>query len=957
MRQRIILAACLLLFGSSVVHGQEHADSVMLSGLRVLDGYTEEKITDACITIIDKETGAVLCDSLPPLIGHGSGGGKTWTVFLWYQGKVPRRQRYVVKMTVQEYENVETEVDLGKKWRTMERYNFDKPSYLWYQATDLKEVGVEASKIMMVHKGDTLVFNAGNFRLAEGSMLDDLVRALPGVEIDENGRITVDGQYVSNLLVQGRDFFKGDPRVALRNLPAYTVDKVKVYRKTDRWGVKRELTEEERKESPLVMDVGLKRQYQQGWISNYEAGGGTTIGDKSGGRWMGRAFALRYTNHSSLAIYGSANNISDDASPSSKGEWQRRDDGTGDTHLYSGGIQFTLDPKDSRMHYATSLQAKRLENRELSCMMAETYYDAGNTLMHESGDSQRTTAEIDWDGMVSRDIPMGNVSLKPALHYSRGKHIRLNSSDETSDSDTLYSRTLSSTQRATRYGAKMSLEGGKFFNGIHRLVFSADFSYNKATEREHVGDFISRAQTGAGNLDELRRSDCPAHDHLFSFSLVSPQWRTRTAKHRPSLGVSADYRYTQRFNSGGQQLEYSRADSVTPSAASEASYLLDLANSYHTTRMEHVHNLKPALRLEWGQLPSLTVSVDMWATDRRITDFRNEEHQRMERFNFMADPKVGLMKRFACEDGFQHALSVDMGCESSLPNLMYLLDVRDSSDPLRIVRGNAGLKPTRNWYVGGQYDRTLKWHNFRCQLNAMCQTWNGSVGMARLLDRSTGATTTLPMNVEGNSSAEATAYVALYLDKKSHWHLSNVLTYRRQRSVDFTGEGTVDADGTASLDTRRVTTDYVGGTLKLDYRHDKWSAGATVRHRYHHLYSGDPGFSPFSYTNLNCGLTVTASLPWEIDLSTDFMAYTRCGYADPTMNATDWVWNAQLTRALGKRKQWVVKITSFDLLQQLSSVKQEVNAQGRIETWHNTTPSYAIATLTYRLDVKPKKLK
>lgn len=121
--------------------------------------------------------------------------------------------------------------------------------------------------------------------------------------------------------------------------------------------------------------------------------------------------------------------------------------------------------------------------------------------------------------------------------------------------------------------------------------------------------------------------------------------------------------------------------------------------------------------------------------------------------------------------------------------------------------------------------------------------------------------------------------------------------------------------------------------------------------------SDAPDFEPFCYTSLNCGLSVTANLPWGIDLSTDLMAYTRCGYDDPQMNTTDWVWNAQLSRAMGKRKQWVVKATGFDLLQQLSSIKQEVNAQGRIETWHNTTPSYAIVTLMYRLDVKPKERK
>lgn len=88
--------------------------------------------------------------------------------------------------------------------------------------TQLGEATVTASKIRMVVKGDTLVYNADAFQLSEGSMLDGLIKRLPGFEL-RDGQITVNGQYVSSLLVNGEDFFRGDPRVALENLPAYAM--------------------------------------------------------------------------------------------------------------------------------------------------------------------------------------------------------------------------------------------------------------------------------------------------------------------------------------------------------------------------------------------------------------------------------------------------------------------------------------------------------------------------------------------------------------------------------------------------------------------------------------------------------------------------------------------------------------------------------------------------------------
>lgn len=123
----------------------------------------------------------------------------------------------------------------------------------------LKEVEVKATLVKMVMKGDTMVYNAAAFQLAQGSMLDELVRQLPGVRL-ENGQITVNGRFVSSLMLNGEDFFKGNPKIALDNLPAYMVDKVKVYeRQNDR---DRALDIKKMGEEPLVMDVNLKKTIQ-----------------------------------------------------------------------------------------------------------------------------------------------------------------------------------------------------------------------------------------------------------------------------------------------------------------------------------------------------------------------------------------------------------------------------------------------------------------------------------------------------------------------------------------------------------------------------------------------------------------------------------------------------------------------------------------------------------------------
>lgn len=92
----------------------------------------------------------------------------------------------------------------------------------------LSEVTIQATRIKMVSRGDTIVYDAAAFNLAEGSMLDALVAQLPGAEL-KDGQIKVNGKFIESLMVNGEDFFAGNPRIALENLPAYTVKNIKVY--------------------------------------------------------------------------------------------------------------------------------------------------------------------------------------------------------------------------------------------------------------------------------------------------------------------------------------------------------------------------------------------------------------------------------------------------------------------------------------------------------------------------------------------------------------------------------------------------------------------------------------------------------------------------------------------------------------------------------------------------------
>ena len=127
----------------------------------------------------------------------------------------------------------------------------------------------KGTRIQVAYKGDTIVYDASAFKLPEGSMLDGLIRQLPGAELKDNGDIYINGVKIDYLTLNGKDFFKGDNKVMLDNLPYFTVKNLKVFYKDTK---KSEMLGRQVEEQDYVMDVTLKREYSRGYIANAEVG-------------------------------------------------------------------------------------------------------------------------------------------------------------------------------------------------------------------------------------------------------------------------------------------------------------------------------------------------------------------------------------------------------------------------------------------------------------------------------------------------------------------------------------------------------------------------------------------------------------------------------------------------------------------------------------------------------------
>src|SRR5688572_24948425 len=168
--------------------------------------------------------------------------------------------------------------------------------------TQLDELIVQAEKPPVVVKHDTIEFNAGSFKTNPNAAVEDLLKKLPGVEVDNDGTIRAQGEEVRGVTVDGKAFFGSDPKVATRNLPADAIDKVQVFDKKSDQALFSGIDDGQRQKT---INLELKEEKRNGAFGNMQGGVGTDD------RFQAKANINRFKKGQQLSFLGMANNVND----------------------------------------------------------------------------------------------------------------------------------------------------------------------------------------------------------------------------------------------------------------------------------------------------------------------------------------------------------------------------------------------------------------------------------------------------------------------------------------------------------------------------------------------------------------------------------------------------------------------------------------------------------------------
>ena len=881
---------------------------------------------------------------------------------------VPKKEaQYILKLSKEGYETLYKDITYeprGNKGIII----FEK-TYLKYAPKErvLGAATVTATRVKFYTKKDTVVFNADAFEMAEGSMLDALIKQLPGVELRDNGQIYVNGRFVESLLLNGENFFDKDRNVMLENLPSYMVNNVKVY---ERLGEKSRLMKRDMDDKSYVMDINLKKHYSIGWIGNAEGGAGTRD------RYLGRFFALRFTRQSRVSLFGNMNNLNETRKPGQNGDWSPGNVRQGQNAHKIFGLDYMVNDRRTRYKLEGWAKAEHDNLTALEQTTGEAFMPNGNVYKrggnHESQSVTSFNSFHNW--LFHNDLTV--IKVAPYVLYEKKKK-RGNSYSAALNrdmnglsglTDSLFSGSSEWLRNAVINRAKNEdmQKSDKFFTTA-TASFTQDLRYFSgfidaegyiSYKKEHFERFNHYQldyPSAAGQTGEAKNRYYKSPSEMFSYYGRADFWYWLPCNF--ALVPSYKYRVLNTRNDNMiyrlEQLDGWGSGKELGALPSEWEYLstLDKGNSYNQEQNTQEHTI--SMKINGNHLIlNNKVRFEAYAEFPVVLTRRKLDYVRAN-IDTVLTKQVAAFNPFVRTSFIWHdwkrRIDIEYDVDTKLYGLSQTLDIRSDDDPLRVTLGNGRLKNSVAHQLDVSYtnnsNRKQRFFNAGVNYNAV----RNQIGYSSEYNRVTGVYTYRPVNINGNYSVGGNVNYSMALDKKRRWNLSTTTSAQLHNNVDL-----ITVTGSDTNPRSKVKTLFLNETVKIDHRFGRQKVGAKAGCSWRNATSAREDFSTINAANFNYGLTGQFELPCGFQFFTDLTMYSRRGYESREMNTDELVWNARLSKQVWK-KRLTFALEGFDILHNLSAVTHTLNGQGRTETYRNVIPSYGMLHVIYRLNIQPKK--
>jgi hypothetical protein len=927
-----ILSAMFLFMGTfSILLAQNEKYSIKGS---VFDETSQEAVSQATIQLLSYPDSTYI-------------KGMVTNQYGIFDISVKEPNSYIVKISFVGYKPYIRTLKLSKQRKSIRLGKIQ----LKTDAILLKEAVITAEAAPVQVKADTLLYNSSAFRVPEGSTLQSLVSKLPGAEIKEDGTITVNGKEIKKILIDGKEFFAGDTKMAMRNLPAKMVEKVKMY---DKSSDLTRITGIDDGEEEAVLDLSVKKGMKAGYLGDIDLGAGTEK------RYDSRFNLNRFKDNQQFTLLGSANNTSDQSFVGGGHRWRGSNRGLKASKM----LGFNFATNTDQLDMGGSVQYRH-ENEDIKSKTAsQLFLNNTNSYSNSRTEQLNRSSSVDADYQLEwRPNDKSNLILRSRFSYNKQENLTEKLSGTFNDDpfnltddpqryldynnlaqaeDVLKAIRVNAV-RSESFNTSKNKDGFIKIQANRRLsdkgrnlTLVADFKYSDNDTEDFVNSLTNYLLFQDSTLLRNQYSTLPTKSYRYRAKLAySEPIADRTYlqfSYRLAYNKKKSSKSTFDLNQFSQneigELPTDYFDYRIDSLERKADYIFythDVDVTFRKIRKKYQlsvgFNLQPQRSTLSYRLGAYTVD-----TTRTVLNFSPTLDFR---YKFSKMSQLRLMYR----------------TRSSQPSMTNLLPVTDYSNPMNIKKGNPGLKPSYTSYLRLFYNTYNPESQRGIMTHAYFQTVKNAISNRVTYDEQTGGRITQPENINGNWMAASMVNLttALKRNKKFTFNSFSRVFYRNQ--VAFSS---VDEQN-AEKNTTKTTTLFE--KLKSTYRNDWIEASLLGSIEYVHsknelLPSNDLDTYTFSY-----GTSMNITFPWGMSLSTDLVNSARRGFADESLNRDEWVWNAQLSQTFFKGAPLTLSLQMFDILQNQSNISRSIAALSRTDVEYNAINHYAMLHLIYRFNL------
>lgn len=795
-------------------------------------------------------------------------------------------------------------------------------------AIELGEAVVIGKAPEVTVRNDTVEYNADSYKVTEGSVLEDLLKKMPGVEVDSEGKITVNGKEVKKVMVDGKEFFSDDPKVASKNLPAKMIDKLQVL---DKKSDMAQMTGFDDGEEETVINLTVKPGMKQGWFGNAYGGYG------SKDRYEGNAMVNRFVNNDQITFMGGANNtnnmgFSDLASTMFSGMGGgggRRGGfgaGSGITSSGNAGLNFSKEFKPDKLtlggntRYSHSDNDARSKSDRQNILPGDSSsYDNSEAMSRTKSDNFGVDFRLEW-----KPDTMTQLIFRPSFSLSHSMND--NFSDATTldnERDTVNTNKSNNYSESNGYNLNASIDFSRKLNNKGR-VFSATLSggnsdsYSDGMNRSDIVYFNQTDALKNSIIDQRSRYDNKGFNYRAYVSWVEPIGHNNF--------IQATYSISQRKQEALKNVYNQDADgiyNVLDSAYSQSyrnNFISQRASlSFKSQRAKFNYTIGLNLDPSYSSSENFVGDTTLSKITRKVVNLSP-----MAQFNYMFDKRTNLRIMY--------------NGRTSQPSMTQLQPVADISDPTNITIGNPDLNPryTNNVFIRFQQFTPEKQRAFMIMANGS-YIINDIVSYTSY-NQETGVKTTTYKNVNGNYSGNVRMMLNTPLKNKK-FSINSMTMASFANSNGYINE--------EKNTNRNLILSERGG---IDFRSSYLDLGVNGNIRYNATSNSLQKENNQNTFNYGAGGYTTIYLPLNFKIESDVNWSTNSGYGDG-FKQNEVLWNASASKSFLKNNQGTLRFKIYDILQQRSNISRSITASYIQDSEYNTLGSYFMVHFIYRFSI------